>query len=77
VPDNLSAELKEEIGSIARENSRVQAMLDLNNKTHIGLKEAKGIVIHLTDKNSLCHRCKTQLGEEEYCPKCRSLNLNW
>ena len=79
VPDDLSAELKGEIGSVARENGRVQAMLELNNKTHIGLSESKAIVIHLIDKNGLCHKCKTQLakGEEEYCPKCRSLNLNW
>jgi hypothetical protein len=81
VPDNLLAELKGEIGFVARENGRVQAMLELNNKTHIGLRESQAIVIHLIDKNGLSHRCKTQLGkgeeEEEDCPKCRSLKLNW
>jgi hypothetical protein len=71
VPDNLSAELKEEIGVVAREKGRVQAMLELNNKTHIGLRESKASVIHLSDKIGLSHRCKTQLGkgDEEYCPK--------
>jgi hypothetical protein len=79
LPDDLSAELKSEIGSIARETGRMQAMLELNNKNRMGLRDAKAIVIHLSDKNGLCHKCKAQLatGEEEYCPKCRSLNLNW
>ncbi|HYX72820.1 MAG TPA: hypothetical protein VE732_08615, partial [Nitrososphaera sp.] len=64
--------------SIARETGRMQAMLELNNKTRIGLRDAKAIVIHLSDKNGLCHKCQAQLAEGvEYCPKCRSLNLNW
>ena len=73
-----SAELKYEIGTIARKTNRIQAMLELNNKTRMGLRDAKAIVIHLSDKNGLCHKCKTPLAEgEEYCPKCRSLNLTW
>jgi len=78
VPDDLPAELKYEIGSIARGTHRMKAMLELNNKTRIGLRDAKAVVIHLSDKDGLCHKCKAQLVEGvEYCPNCRSLNLNW
>ena len=79
VPDSWTADLKEWIGTIARGDSKVQAMLALRESTHMGLLEAKGIVMHIADKDGQCHRCKAQLAivKEGHCPKCRSLNLHW
>jgi hypothetical protein len=56
VPDDLAAELKEEIGVVARQNGSVQAILELKSKTHMGLSESQASVIHLADKHGWCQR---------------------
>jgi ribosomal protein L40E len=46
----------------------------------VGLGDAKAIISHLSGEGGVCHRCGTRLneaGEEQNCPKCRSLNLLW
>jgi len=79
VPD-LPAELRKSIAAVAHGTGRLQAMLELKDGARIGLGDAKAIVFHLSGEGVACHRCGTRLneaGEEQNCPKCRSLNLLW
>ena len=79
VPD-LPTESRRSIAAVAHDTGRLQAMLELRDGARIGLGDAKAIVLHLSGKGGACHRCGTRLneaGEEQDCPKCRSLNLLW
>ena len=72
-------DIKGNVSAIARGVGRVNAILELKNRTNIGLSDAKAIAFHLSEGDT-CHRCGTELTREspiQHCPKCRSLNLLW
>jgi hypothetical protein len=78
IPLALSSQMKKEIAATVKQG-HVLAM-DLLRKNGVSaLPEAKAIVTHLTDENGNCHRCNTQQEKAEvtFCPKCKTLNLNW
>jgi Zn finger protein HypA/HybF involved in hydrogenase expression len=79
IPD-LSVEIKEKVASSVRKGDVLQTIAKLSNETDIDLAQGKFIAFHLTKKYGFCHRCQTKLTEqteEQICPKCHSLNLNW
>jgi DNA-directed RNA polymerase subunit RPC12/RpoP len=77
LPD-LTGELTRDVATIAQTVGRVNAMLELKNRTPIALSDAKAIAVHLSEGDT-CHRCGTKLNENtaQNCPQCRSLNLRW
>jgi DNA-directed RNA polymerase subunit RPC12/RpoP len=75
----VSNDVKANVSAIARTVGRVNAVIELKHRTHIGLPDAKAIAFHLSDGGA-CHRCGTKLNHEgavQNCSKCRSLNLLW
>jgi len=79
LPPDLTEEIKGKLSTHPCEVRRVNAVLELKNRTNVGLGDAKAIAFHLS-KGDTCHRCDTQLKREtsvQDCPKCRSLNLRW
>ena len=79
IPD-LPAGARKSIAAVAHDTGKLQAILELRDGARIGLRDAKAIVLHLSGEGGACHRCGTRLkeaGEEQNCPKCRSLNLLW
>jgi DNA-directed RNA polymerase subunit RPC12/RpoP len=76
LPD-LTDELTQDV-TIAQSVGRVNAMLELKNRTPIALPDAKAIAFHLSEGDT-CHRCGTKLNEdtEQNCTQCHSLNLRW
>jgi hypothetical protein len=51
----------------------------LRNNTDLDLRRAKAVALHLAEPDGSCHRCGTQLSQqnEVNCEKCKSFNLNW
>lgn len=76
VPDDWTVEKKTEIGSLVRKYGKIQSVFYFK-PTSMKLIDAKGIAAHVTLKKGFCI-CETELSEnEQQCPKCKRLNLDW
>jgi hypothetical protein len=84
VPEGLSPQNKREIIALRRQAHAFFQVTDLFKKVlkiplHEAAGQAKILLLHLSRKDRICHRCKTKQAEQEItvCPKCKALNLNW
>jgi hypothetical protein len=76
--DEVFNDVREELCSLLRKEQRLQGLTVLSRK-QLPLIEAKFIVMHLTNADGTCHRCRAPVEDRgaQSCKKCRSLNLNW
>jgi DnaJ-class molecular chaperone len=84
VPEGLSRQNKKEIAALRRKSQAIFQVTDfLKKELQIPLQEAAGqaktLLLHVSRRERICHRCNTRQGESEItvCPKCKALNLNW
>jgi ribosomal protein L40E len=76
-PKNLPTEEKAAIAAAARRDAVAAARL-VESRYGFDQREGKALVIHVTRKPGICHRCGSSLaGEETLCSKCHAANLNW
>ena len=77
IPD-FSSEEKQQLLDM-NTSSSLLAIQKIKTLHNISFSNAKFIVLHLTKEVTKCHRCKTELDQQEYvsCSKCNSLNFNW
>ena len=71
VSDDINNEIKKRVALIIRNSdSRFQGIEPL--------KEAKGIILHISLQKGKCHHCEAKLKQlEDNCPKCKRLNFDW
>jgi len=84
IPEGLSLQDKKRIVALRRQGHAIYQVTDFLKKgLKIPLQEASGqaklLLLHLSRKDRICHRCKTRQAEQEItvCSKCKALNLNW
>jgi ribosomal protein L40E len=67
------------IVDLVRRGPRFGAMQLLHRITGIELRDAKGVVMHMTLQLGICHRCHRPLPSSRQieCPKCDSLYFDW
>lgn len=68
-----------EVASIIRSNDTITGIRRLRKVTGLGLRDAKGIVQHMTRATGRCQQCDTMLsgGGVVECKSCGSLNYDW
>lgn len=76
MPSDLSLTDAQEFAALCRRD-RVGAMRFAENQFSLGLRESKALVLHVTSKCGVCHRCNRPLASRESVCACRSLNLDW
>ena len=75
----LSASDQLRVAEVARTGRSIEAMNLLRQFAGLELRDAKGVVMHVTRFPNVCHRCNGALpgsGQTE-CVKCGSLNFDW
>lgn len=84
MPEGLSLQNKNQIAAFRRKSSAIFQITDfLKKEFQIPIQEAaeqaKGLLLHVSRADRICHRCNTRQSEQEvtHCPKCKALNLNW
>ena len=76
VPDDWTEDRKLEVAGLVRKFGPLQA-IGRFRAPGLDLKQAKGIVLHVSPEKGIC-RCQAELSEYEgKCPKCGRLNLDW
>lgn len=75
---SLTKEEKMELTSTKFNKGEISTIEMLRTLAELDLKEAKAVVTHL-NKAGHCNRCNydSLQGENMFCPKCKSFNLNW
>jgi len=78
IPD-LTIGQKKNLTEMKRAGLDLQIVQQIQNLTHIGLKNSKAIMEHINPEYGKCHRCNYSGLNTEYviCPKCKSINTNW
>jgi hypothetical protein len=68
-----------EVASLIRNGSTITGIRKLRDVTGLGLRDAKGIVQHMTRATGRCQQCDTMLsgGGVLVCGGCGSLNYDW
>jgi cell division inhibitor SulA len=76
-PKGLATEEKAAIAAAARRDAVAGARM-VGSRYGFDERQARALVVHLTQIPGSCHRCESQLqGGELLCPKCYAANLNW
>jgi hypothetical protein len=67
------------VASSVRSGNMITAMRQIVEDSPLGLRDAKGIALHITREPQRCHRCKQSLegAPVSVCPSCRALNYDW
>ena len=76
-PKGLASAEKATIGAAVRRDAVAAASM-LESRYGFDEREGRALVVHVTRKPGICHRCESPLeGEELLCSKCHAANLNW
>jgi hypothetical protein len=68
-----------EVTKLARRQQTVEAIKSLRQHFGLDLKDAKGVLLHVSLRPGVCHRCGATLagGGLTACPGCGSLNYDY
>ena len=79
VPDDLTPELRRQVGETVHGGSPLVAVKLLRDHVPMTLRDAKALVFHLARRNGHCQRCDAalELTEVANCPRCRALTITW
>jgi tRNA(Ile2) C34 agmatinyltransferase TiaS len=75
----LTDEQRHEVAGLVRAGMEIIAMGKVREGNQLSLRDAKAIVIHITQEPERCHRCKQPLegAPVSLCPSCRALDYDW
>jgi hypothetical protein len=78
-PSGLDPAIGQEVASLVRGGDVIGAIRRLREATGLGLRDAKGVELHVTREPGKCQKCGAALpeGDTVTCECCRSLNYDW
>jgi hypothetical protein len=78
-PSNLEPAISREVAILMRAHNTIAAIRRLRETTGLSLRDAKGVLHHVTREPGKCHQCNLPLANNGVsgCKQCRSLNYDW